>query len=191
MFEEIMFKQKKGRIYHMKKPNIYGGGAQTNKNGLAFEQTTSLDSALEASGYSVMNNQVYRESQYIGISASKHAFYQKFLSPNGIDYQTINSKKWLPDEAFINEEKKTVYIIEKKFQNVSGSVDEKLPNCHFKRLEYEKLCHPIGYQVEFIYVLSDWFRSPIYRDTLDYIEMMGCTYFYNEIPLQALGLASI
>ena len=159
----------------MKKPNIYGGGAQTNKNGLAFEQTTSLDSALEASGYSVMNNQVY----------------QKFLSPNGIDYQTINSKKWLPDEAFINEEKKTVYIIEKKFQNVSGSVDEKLPNCHFKRLEYEKLCHPIGYQVEFIYVLSDWFRSPIYRDTLDYIEMMGCTYFYNEIPLQALGLASI
>lgn len=172
----------------MKKPNIYGGGAQTNKNGLAFEQTTSLDSALEAAGYTVKDHQVYLEGQSLGISASKHAFYQKFLIPHGIDYQTINSKKWLPDEAFINEAQKTVHIIEKKFQNVSGSVDEKLPNCHFKKLEYEKLCRPIGYRVEFLYVLSEWFRAPIYRDTLDYIQAMGCTYFYNEIPLEVLGL---
>ena len=29
------------------KPNIYGGGARTNENGLYFEQTTDLKSALE------------------------------------------------------------------------------------------------------------------------------------------------
>lgn len=27
-------------------PNIHGGGARTNQNGLHFEQTTSLDDAL-------------------------------------------------------------------------------------------------------------------------------------------------
>lgn len=48
-------------------PNMFGGGAGTNANGLHFEQTTSLD------------------------------------------------------------------IIEKKFQHGPGSVDEKLPNCDFKK----------------------------------------------------------
>lgn len=76
----------------MKKPNIYGGGAQTNKNGLAFEQTTSLDSALEASGYSVMNNQVYREGQYIGISASKHAFTRSFYRQMALTIRRLIQK---------------------------------------------------------------------------------------------------
>ncbi len=34
----------------------------------------------------------------------------------------------------------------------------------------------------------DWFRQSVYRDTLEYIEMVGCSYFYNEIPLDFLGL---
>lgn len=185
----LKIKHRLGERKSMKKPNIHGGGAQTNKNGLAFEQTTSLDAALEAAGYTVLHHQVYRDGQYIGMSASKHAFYREFLEPLGINYQEINSKKWLPDEAFIHEGKKTVYIIEKKFQNVAGSVDEKLPNCHFKKLEYEKLCSPVNYRVEYVYVLSDWFYNPLYRDTLDYIRAMGCDYYYNEIPLDALGLS--
>lgn len=67
-------------------------------------------------------------------------------------------------------------------------MDEKLPGCHFKKMEYEKLCHPIGYQVNYFYVLSDWFLNPLYKDILDYIVRVGCSYFYNEIPLTSLGL---
>ena len=33
-------------------PNIHGGGARTNQNGLHFEQTTSLDDALCNAGCS-------------------------------------------------------------------------------------------------------------------------------------------
>ena len=40
-------------------PNRYGGGAQTNANGLLFEQTTSLDTALEDAGYEVVGHKVY------------------------------------------------------------------------------------------------------------------------------------
>lgn len=169
-------------------PNKYGGGSQTNKNGLHFEQTTSLDDALFHAGYRVENHVVYLDGHEIGMSVPQTSLYSCFLKPNGINFADYNSKGWRPDEAFINYNNKTAYIIEKKFQNCSGSVDEKLPSCHFKKREYEKLFAPLGYSVEFIYIFNDWFKNPKYRDTLEYIERMGCYYFYNEIPLYILGL---
>lgn len=171
-----------------KQPNKFGGGAKTNANGLYFEQTTSLATALEHAGYKLITYRVYQDEENIGLSVPQNNIYTNFLEPNGINYKNYNSKKWRPDEAFVNFHTKTVYIIEKKFQNTAGSVDEKLPSCHFKKLEYEKLCSPLGYKVEFIYVFNDWFTDPRYQDTLKYIEQMGCHYVYNEIPLHLLGL---
>ena len=168
--------------------NRHGGGARTNANGLHFEQTTDLNTALENVGYRVDNGHIYNQNVEIGLSAPKHNIYKNFLEPNKINYKEINSKRWLPDEAFINYQNNTVYIIEKKFQNVSGSVDEKLPGCDFKKKEYEKLFNPLNYQVEFIYVFNDWFKQPEYKDILEYIKNVGCRYFYNEIPLNILGL---
>lgn len=169
-------------------PNKHGGGAQTNRNGLHFEQTTSLNDALFQAGYDVQDHVVYFDGYEIGMSVPQTRIYSHFLTPNGINFADYNSKAWRPDEAFINYENRTAYIIEKKFQNCSGSVDEKLPSCHFKKWEYEKLFAPLGYNVEFIYIFNDWFKNPKYRDTLEYIERMGCYYFYNEIPLHILGL---
>jgi hypothetical protein len=169
-------------------PNRFGGGARTNANGLQFEQTTALDTELINAGYSVSDHKVYDGNTYIGLSVQKHDFYRYFLEPNQIDYAYYNSKKWLPDECFVNLQNDTVYIIEKKFQKCSGSVDEKLPNCDFKKKEYEKLCHPIGFDVEYLYVFNNWFTQSVYKDTLEYIENVGCYYFYNEIPLDFLGL---
>lgn len=171
-----------------RQPNKAGGGAHTNANGLKFEQTTSLSSALERAGYMLFGNSIYKDGRQIGISAPQKRLYTDFLIPRGIHYEAYNSKEWRPDEAFINFENHTAYIIEKKFQNTPGSVDEKLPNCHFKKLEYQKLFAPLGYRVEFIYVFNDWFKDYKYRDTLEYIEAMGCYYFFNEIPLALLGL---
>lgn len=168
--------------------NTHGGGARTNANGLHFEQTTALDTALSLAGYRVSGHKIYNGTTTIGLSVQKHDFYKYFLEPNHIDYTDYNSKKWLPDECFVNLRTNTVYIIEKKFQNSSGSVDEKLPNCDFKKKEYEKLCNPIGFDVEYLYVFNDWFKQSVYRDTLEYIEEVGCHYFYNEIPLKFLEL---
>lgn len=172
------------------KPNKYGGGANTNKNGLHFEQMTSLNTALTEAGYYIIDYKIYTEplTLPIGMSVPQKKLYSKFLVPNGIDYRKYNSKEWHPDEAFINYENKTAYIIEKKFQNCSGSVDEKLPNCHFKKLEYEKLFSPLHYNVEFIYIFNDWFLKDVYRDTLQYIKYVGCHYFYNNLPLEFIGL---
>lgn len=177
-----------GILAMARQPNKSGGGAQTNANGLLFEQTTSLDAALAKAGYMLMGRKVYDNGVFIGLSVQKYSLYTVFLEPHGVNYKKYNSKKWLPDECFINNTLKTAFIIEKKFQNAAGSVDEKLPGCHFKKLEYEKLFNPIGYKVEYLYVFNDWFLDERYRDTLEYIEKMGCKYYFNYIPLDFLGL---
>ena len=173
-----------------RRANRNGGGNSANLHGLHFEQTTCLDDVLQANGYLVNEkHQVILSSNIIGLSVNKRKFYKYFLEINNINYLDFNSKRWEPDECFVNFSKKTVFIIEKKFQNTSGSVDEKIPNCDFKKKEYQKLCNPIHYHVEFIYVFSDWFKNERYTDFLTYIKDVGCKYFFNDIPLNVLGLS--
>jgi hypothetical protein len=83
---------------------------------------------------------------------------------------------------------KTLYIIEIKFQEVAGSVDEKLQTCDFKNKQYNKLLAPLGISVKYVYILSDWFKKDVYRDVLKYVESVGCYYFFHELPLSFLGL---
>lgn len=169
-------------------PNTSGGGAQTNANGLFFEQTTDLYDALKKIGYIINDCKIFKDGEFIGYSVPKKKLYKYFFEPNGIDYRDYNSKGWEPDECFINVKTKTAYIIEKKFQNCSGSVDEKLPGCDFKKKEYQKLFDLLEYKTEFLYVFNNWFDQDIYKDTLKYIKDIGCDYCFNEIPLDFLGL---
>lgn len=168
-------------------PNTHGGGALTNANGLHFEQTTSLDVALQRKSYDVLSTgEIYYNNTLIGYSKSKRAFI-KFLEENNIDL-SVNSDTLLPDDAFINIRNRTVYIIEKKFQSVAGSVDEKLQTCLYKKKQYEKLVSQMEYDIKYIYVLNDWFRQDKYCDVLSYIKYVGCSYFFNELPLHFLGI---
>lgn len=169
--------------------NIFGGGNRTNTNGLKFERDTSLEESLINAGYTIKNDEVYdKNDKLIGLSIPKNNLYKNFLEKQKIDYRKYNSKKWLPDEAFLNFKTKTVYIIEKKYQQTSGSVDEKLPNCDFKKKEYIKLFKPLKIKVKYIYVFNDWFKDKQYKDVLEYILDVDCEYYYNAIPFDALGL---
>jgi len=83
----------------------------------------------------------------------------------------------------------SVVITDKnKFQKVAGSVDEKLQTCDFKRKQYAKLMAPLNIEVEYIYILSDWFKKLEYKDVLDYIISVGYHYYFEYLPLQKLGL---
>ena len=132
--------------------NIYGGGARTNENGLRFEQETSLEHALINAGYTITNRNVIidENGNCLGKIAPKHSFYKRILEPEGINWQDYISKKLLPDEALLNFANNTVYIIEKKFQHDSGSVDEKLQTCDFKKKQYQKLLRDTPYDVEYL-----------------------------------------
>lgn len=166
----------------------YEGKNRANKNGLLFEKKTSLKKALEENDFFVnKSGDIYKGDEFIGKSIGQTKMY-RFLSSKGVDYKKINSKQYRPDEALLNNRNKTVYIIEKKFQSTSGSVDEKLQTCEFKKMIFQRLFEKIGYKVEYIYVLSDWFKQPSYNDVLEFIKDKGCDYYYNEIPLNRLNI---
>jgi hypothetical protein len=163
------------------------GGAKT-RSGLVFEKSTDLETALrQIDGIEIYGIGVFRNSNKIGLLLQKQALY-RFLTDSGVDWEKLVSKKLLPDEAYFSIADKTLVVVEKKYQTVAGSVDEKLQTCHFKKRQYEKLCNPIGVKVEYVYVLNDWFKNPSYRDVLHYIHDVGCRYHYGEIPLDILGL---
>lgn len=173
----------------MKKHNNHGGGAQTNKNGLLFERETSLSDAIDRiPGMGVIENRVFSNGKEIGMLCGKHDLYKHLLKPYGVNDREITSKRLLPDEAFYNYTNETVYIFEKKFQINAGSVDEKLQTCSFKKKQYEKLFNRLGIEVEYIYILNDWFDTKQYRDVYEYILSVGCHYFFNEIPMNMIGI---
>lgn len=117
----------------------------------------------------------------------KHAFYD-YLKTKGINWEEHISKQLLPDNAIYVIVNNTMFILEVKTQNVAGSVDEKLQTCDFKKKQYQKLLSQLNMEVQYIYILDDWFRKPQYKDVLDYIISVGRQYYFNYIPLQKLGL---
>jgi len=172
------------------------GGANTNASGLAFEKDVSLSELLIKEGFSIRltddgETLFDKKNKKVGVLLPKGKIYE-YLFNKGIisnkQAKGVLSKRLLPDNAFYNYDKDTLYIIEVKFQETSGSVDEKLQTCDFKKKIYVKLFGEHVQKVEFIYILNEWFEKPEYEDTLGYVEEMGCHYYFKQIPLENLGL---
>lgn len=169
----------------MKKKGFGGGNTIT---GLKFERGKDILSILgKVKGYSVKGNVIFYLEKEVARSYRKYGLY-KYLESQDIDYKKIISKKLLPDEALYVIVNNTLFVIEMKYQEVTGSVDEKLQTCDFKKKQYKKLMAPLNIEVEYIYILSDWFRKQEYKDVLDYVISVGCQYYFQYLPLQKLGL---
>ncbi len=169
------------------------GGANT-LTGLKFERKVDFLTLInDISGYEVKNvpgkagKGIFFQGELVARCFKKHDFY-KFLTESKVDWEPLISKKLLPDNALLVIVRETLFIIEVKYQQVAGSVDEKLQTCDFKRKQYLKLVSSLGLKVEYVYVLNDWFKQPGYKDVLDYIHSVNCHYKFNELPLAWLGL---
>ncbi len=165
-----------------------GKGGGNTKTGLIFEGKTDLATFLNnQKGYKIEDTKVFYEGELVARIFKKYGFY-KFLEELKINWKELISKRLLPDDSIFVIIKNTVYIIEVKFQQVAGSVDEKLQTCDFKKKQYQKLLSRANIEAEYIYLLSDWFKKPQYKDVLDYIISMNCSYFFEYIPLYKFGL---
>jgi hypothetical protein len=169
------------------------GGAKT-LTGLNFEEKVDfIDLLKRINGYTVQKSskraglEVCFNGKLVARAFKKHDFY-KFSEENKIDWKKIISKKLLPDDALLVIVRETLFIIEVKYQQVAGSVDEKLQTCDFKRKQYLKLVQSLELKVEYVYVLNTWFKNPSYKDVLDYINSVNCHYKFDELPLAWLGL---
>ena len=119
------------------------GGANTNLNGLSYEELTDLQDRYKSCDLNNTDN-VY-EVKFEGydrkfVKAKKSALH-KYMNKNGEKNSELQPAAGCkePDEAYIDTEKKIIFIIEKKFQQTSGSVDEKIQTGHFKKMHYEEL----------------------------------------------------
>jgi hypothetical protein len=168
---------------------LYGVGGANTKTGLVFEGKTDLATFLNAQiGYDVLaDGTVTYLNEIVGRIFKKSGLY-RFLAEFKINWTKILSKRLFPDDSIFVIINNTLFIIECKFQQVEGSVDEKLQTCDFKKKQYQKLLAQANIQVEYIYLLSDWFRNPKYKDVLDYIISVNCHYFFEYVPLTLLGL---
>jgi hypothetical protein len=165
-----------------------GTGGGNTITGLNFEKERDILEILKkAKDYSVKGSVIYFRGKEVARSYRKYGLY-KLLAEKKVDWRKLVSKRLFPDEAIYIIVNNTLFVIEMKFQRVSGSVDEKLQTCDFKKKQYKKLMAPLNIEVEYIYILNDWFKSPAYKDTLDYVIAVGCQYYFNYLPLQKLGL---
>ena len=165
-----------------------GTGGGNTITGLNFEKERDiLDILKKAKDYSIRGHVIYYRGKEVALSYRKQGLY-KLLAEKKVDWRKLVSKRLFPDEALYVIVNNTLFIIEMKFQKVAGSVDEKLQTCDFKKKQYRKLMAPLNIDVEYIYILNDWFKNPTYKDTLDYVISVGCQYYFNYLPLQKIGL---
>lgn len=164
------------------------GGANTI-TGSVFELKVDLASALsnisfiETDGYEVKIN-----GKVIGYVFKEYDFYKKFLSKYNVDWKLRISKRLLPDDAYFCLKTKTLTIIEKKFQSGSGSTDEKIQTCDFKKKQYERLVQGLDFKVQYVYLLNDWFKDKKYQDALNYVKQVNCDYYFNKLPKELFNL---
>lgn len=173
------------------------GGANT-RTGLDFEKKVDLIKAFEnlpsyslkirpKKGKNRPSYDIYFRNLHVGIIFTYSDLFA-FLKEKGNDQEQIWQKKLQPDKVFYNLLNETIYIIEVKYQDTEGSVDEKLQTCDFKRKKYVALLNGLSIDIEYIYVLSDWFKKDDYKEVLEYVAAEGCKFYFNEIPLNKLSL---
>lgn len=161
------------------------GGANTNANGLPYEQKTDLKTLYSSCNFIKNKKENYQIIRFIGydsielINANKswlHKYMEKNNEKNTNIIPACGCKE--PDEAYINESKKILFVIEKKFQQGTGSVDEKLQTGPFKKMHYRKLFP--NYKIHYIYCLSDWFKRPAYASELEYLIECDIPIFWGN-----------
>ena len=126
------------KIKKIKNKGTGAGGLKTNANGLPYEKLTDLSTEYsECQSYKYHNIIKFKqhETPYVSTKQSHFFKYMKDKMDTSIE-QAHGCKR--PDECYINEVYKEIFIIEKKFQQTGGSVCEKIQTADFKVRHYKK-----------------------------------------------------
>ena len=187
----------------MKKGGI--GGAKTQKAGADFEASTAEDliQKLVKQGYKITDEHRLSGSKSTlhGVSLispkknSLEIYYQDgiyklFFEPRGVNWREHFSARLKPDSAIYSEATKTLTIIEKKQQETSGSVAEKLQTCDYKMLYYSKLVAGMGIKVELVWQLGQYFvdQEANLKSIFEYMVSKGSRHYFLTIPIEELNI---
>ena len=157
------------------------GGAKTNKNGLPYEELTELK---EDERYKNLEMIQINKKKIHKVEIDKNEYIK--VTKNELKVYMIHNKKFntnsektlQPDECYIDEKNKVINIIEKKFQQRAGSVDEKIQTGPFKVWFYKEQYSE--YYIKYCYCLSDWFRDNKYKPEIRYLSMNNIKVFWGS-----------
>ena len=154
------------------------GGSKTNLNGLSFEEKTSIESKLDELKYVKQNINIknrkgiyyeYKDDNINIIYFKKNSFKLYFEK----EFNIITYRQ--PDEAYlikINDYNNFfLKILEKKNQNVDGSVEDKLKTGAFNRREYELMINiheNIKFKIIYYFCISKFLQQKLESDNIKY-----------------------
>lgn len=171
------FFKRSSRFINIKNRGTNAGGANTNKNGLKYENITELSTE-----YCVLDKLKYHELIRFKTSEktfkyTKQSKFKKCIQDKiKPDVPAVHGAH-NPDECYIDEEDKIIFIIEKKFQQCAGSVCEKIQTADCKRRNYKKRIP--DYKIVYIYCLSDWFKYNC-KSELEYLQDINIPVFWGS-----------
>ena len=153
------------------------GGSKTNKNGLLYEELTDLDDRITIFQKSKYSNTIKFDNngRYFIKTKQSNLFKCMENKVNKGIKKAHGCKN--PDECYIDEESKKMFIIEKKFQQCGGSTCEKIQTPDFKLWQYTR-SFP-GYTIIYIYCLSEWFKENC-KAELEYLDYKEIRYFWGN-----------
>lgn len=153
------------------------GGANTNKNGLPYEKLTDLESkyTIISSENHYKNINFTQNGKVFKMTKQSHLFKCMNDKMNKEINQAHGCKN--PDECYINDKDKNIFILEKKFQQTSGSVCEKIQSPDFKIWQYSRTFPE--YNIIYIYCLSDWFNINC-KAEIEYLEYKKIPVFWGD-----------
>ncbi len=162
------------------------GGANTNTNGKKYEKETLL-----SENYKVIkereiksNKKKYEEIKFNGSDIKyihlEQSTFNMYMNEIGEKNSNITSAPGCknPDDCYIDEVNKKIFIIEKKFQQTGGSVEEKIQTASFKKNHYKNL-YP-NYEIHYIYCLSKWFKNEDNSSVIEYLKENDIPVFFND-----------
>ena len=149
------------------------GGAKTNYNGLSFEEKTSIEPKLSEYKYVIKEIKIkkrkgiyyeYKEDDLNIIYFKKNSFKLYFEK----EFNIITYKQ--PDEAYLIKKNNEyiLKILEKKNQNVEGSVEDKLKTGAFNRKEYELMINNDKFKIVYCFCVSKFLQEKLESDNIKY-----------------------
>lgn len=162
------------------------GGANTNASGLPFEKETHLCTQYRP---------IEQNDKYSTIRFNRTGLTLQTAEKNGVEIlmaskmtknemdeydrniQADGTK--LPDEFFLDQKNRVIFIVEKKKQMVNGSNSEIIQTGVFKEFHYKER-YP-NYTVIYIYILSNFFFEhesciPVFK----YLDNHNIAYFFEN-----------
>jgi hypothetical protein len=174
------------KVKSIKNRGTGAGGSNTNLNGKKYENDTMLSSHFKiiANKKINKNKNSYEEIQfedsdikYIHLQQSTfNMFMKEILERNENIFSAPGCRN--PDDSYIDLENKKIFIIEKKFQQTTGSVEEKIQSGCFKQNHYSDLFP--NFEINYIYCLSSWFRNKDNQSVIKYLTQQGIRVFFND-----------